>query len=65
MQRQKITSDGMNAQQKLQLEREKMNLQREKMANDLAVAQENKQQADVQFQQLRKDKKQQAANKKS
>lgn len=61
LQKQKMNNDALNSQQKMQLEREKMQMQREKMANDLAVAQENKQQADVQFQQLRKDKKEQAA----
>jgi hypothetical protein len=47
------------------IEREKMQIEREKMANDLAIAQENKNSADLQFQQLRKDKKEQAKNKKS
>lgn len=56
----KLNQDGLNNSQKFGLEREKLQLKREEMANNLAVAQENKNSEEIKFQQLRKDKKQQA-----
>lgn len=63
LQTKKLSQDAISQSTKVGLEREKMQMQREKMANDLAISQENKNQADIQFQQLRKDKKE-IANKK-
>lgn len=61
--KQSLLMQSNNDSQKIALEREKMQIEREKMANELAIAQENKTSDEIQFQQLRKDKKEQARKK--